>query len=69
MPYIQLKNGNTVWMSLEDYIDLDDDEFNDLMNSPYGYYVSNPYNKENFTVSSKFEELDEELDISQDDDN
>jgi hypothetical protein len=42
---LQLKNGKTIDVDVNDYLDLSDKEWDDLMNSDYGSYVPDPFFK------------------------
>lgn len=40
---IQLKSQKTISIPLDQYLTMSDSEFEDLMNSEYGYFIEDPY--------------------------
>ncbi len=58
---VQLKNQNTVSIPLDQFLTMSDIEYEDLMNSNYGYYVDNIFgDKQRVNDFEKFDELDME---------
>lgn len=64
---VQLKNGNTVSIPLDQFLSMTDIEWEDLMNSNYGYVVNNPFSDKTSLEDIANELLKEdELDCSED---
>lgn len=63
---VQLKNQKTVSIPIEQFLSMSDIEWEDLMNSDYGYIVDNPFASDNFDTTEKIDKY-KDLDISPED--
>lgn len=55
---IQLKNQNTVNIPIDQFLSMTDEEYDDLMNSDYGYYIDNVNEEGVSEENSYFDDLD-----------
>jgi len=58
--WYQLPNGKTVWLDIEDAIDLTDDDVQFLISQDYGEVIHNPFSKSSIDSRKKIYDVDPE---------